>query len=219
MLTHIISLLRRRESMPQEEHTAYWRDEHPKKVSQLPYLLHYSQDHTIDRVGPVGGGDFPICGFAEVWSSPRDVIRRYFDKSVNEALIADEAHFLSGLTGMSVAGESPVRTPTSKIWVYAPQDASAVGQLTNSVADLVGEATVEVFVRDPQIPVLSRSVMGTIEPEPQAIGALFFETPEAARAAFSVLRGDEEWQRGLPAGAQIVLTDEFRMFDRELPAD
>lgn len=84
---------KRRPGMSVAEFQRYWREEHPKVVTQLPGIRRYVQDHPTPSA--YRDGREPVYdGVAEVWFDDWEALRASGQSPAWPAVMADEAQFM-----------------------------------------------------------------------------------------------------------------------------
>jgi uncharacterized protein (TIGR02118 family) len=118
VMVKALSFFRRKAGMPVDEFQAYWRDHHPKVVTQLAGLRRYVQSHTLPTA--YRKGEPVYDGIAEVWFDDTAAMHALRGTPEVAAVQADEARFIDHstmgliLTGEHVAKDGPARPGAAK---------------------------------------------------------------------------------------------------------
>jgi uncharacterized protein (TIGR02118 family) len=92
-MVKVIVFFKRKPGMSVEEFQRYWREEHPKVVTQLPGIRRYVQSHVT--ASAYRDGREPVYdGVAEVWFDDWDALRASGESPTYPAVMADEANFI-----------------------------------------------------------------------------------------------------------------------------
>jgi uncharacterized protein (TIGR02118 family) len=94
-MVKVITTIRRKEGMSQEEFSRYWEENHGPLIKKiLPGVKRYVQNHA--RKLP-GGGEPKIDGVVEIWFEDMDAWRKaaeFFEGEGGKAIITDEEKFI-----------------------------------------------------------------------------------------------------------------------------
>lgn len=102
-----VSTFRRRDGMSVPDFQAYWREEHPKVVLQLPGLRKYVQNHVLDS--QYAKGRRPVAdGVAETWWDDREALNAHRGTDALAALQADELEFMEPDSRSTIVAEEIV---------------------------------------------------------------------------------------------------------------
>jgi len=191
-MVKVLTFLKRKPGMSVEDFQRYWLAEHPAVVTRLPGGRRYVQSHTAPTA--YRKGEPVYDGIAEVWADDTNALRAMTRSPENAAVQADEARFIDrSRMGVLVTEEHVV------VDGAPPPDAmKALEFLSRRPGTSVDDF--QRHWREPpapllaRIPGLRRAVLSATRraayeagrtPAHDGVTALWFDSPEALRAAAS----------------------------------
>ncbi len=226
-----MTYLERRHDLSTAEFRAHWATTHARIAVDLPGVLSYQQNHVLAESRAIDANAdsssaahfrFHVDGIVELCFINEQVASAGFGSAVADRLIADELHFLSGLTGAAVVTHGPPSPWPYKLWLLAtPREQAADGGETEVAASVdisvwaatreveLGALGHQVNLLDERAPVLQRTALRR-EPRLPAVAISFgFKTRPRAEAAAELIAG-AEMDLGV-AQAQVFETETKRV--------
>lgn len=179
-MTQRISLISRRPDLDPDAFSLHWRTTHAEVIKGMPGIIYYVQNHRLASAGRLDG--FDLAGVVELgFAAPEFASMKTSAPELYPALLADEAKFIDGVTGIQVesylvsaAGEA------ATIWVCGLE----LGAVSELALEWRQQATLSICRRHFAIAPMVREGMKSLAPAPDALLRLSFTSIDAAREAF-----------------------------------